>query len=590
MPIALLLQEVVSALKKGGEVMEPWGQMALLEELLVDRARGAFVVHWFGVAVPLHGLSLRVVIDNFEALRARYTEALRQVPTSSGSGMNLTEPLAGMAGSMAGMLFTPTGFLMLSVAVSKMMPQWFAQLGAGINWLTMGMIALLPAAIVTVAFPLVVVAVIFGLLVRQDDLAPGYNLLGAVADLLDAAGTFLKTLTAPRAEVANPLLRGILQVADKLATLFPQLLGLIAVVVVHIGPRLLPLANQFKAFGPVLTESKDLLLFIVEDWLAGLTKVYAGKNGPFSVLTHVTDLLQTVLPKGIKGVTEFLETVVANLRTVTDETSIELDAWWKKAEPQLGTFFKNLPPIRIISALIDTLTVAIPLLKLPPSSPAWYDFALDPLIKKIKKEFTPPPLAAFPATPSLPDTALMERAAGGRPRFALSGAGIDELRKQLEAAPASLFTLSDETLTAMKRAQHPPSAFAPQKERLAEEAKAATLEDALAAYRAAEIPYRDRLAQIIQNVLPDQAHEYVAKLESLFLTLDEKLYQSKERYAAPSFPVRALPDTEVLRVEVDEFRIRATATGDAPVRAWGERLRERLLTQPYRVGADQGSQ
>ena len=99
MPMALLLQKQFKVFNKGARSLTPWIELVRLEGLLIARARSAFLVHWFGSGVPLQGLYLRIAIHNLDELRERYREVTAQVRPRS-SGPNLTEPLAGLAGTI----------------------------------------------------------------------------------------------------------------------------------------------------------------------------------------------------------------------------------------------------------------------------------------------------------------------------------------------------------------------------------------------------------------------------------------------------------------------------------------------------------
>ena len=118
MPLALLLEETFAAFKKGAEKLSPWNRLVLAEGLLVDRARGAFITRWFGTGVPLYGLSVRIAMVNVEALRRRY-EAARAATPGAGGGLNLTEPLAGLAGQLGGLLLSPSGAILVVTVLAR---------------------------------------------------------------------------------------------------------------------------------------------------------------------------------------------------------------------------------------------------------------------------------------------------------------------------------------------------------------------------------------------------------------------------------------------------------------------------------------
>src|SRR5579871_5876214 len=101
MPIALLLTELPKRRLEWVPVYANWSRLLASEELLWRRARGAFLRSWFGPGLAMAGAGLLVFIANIDALRAQFLSASAAAP----GGMNLMEPLAGMAGGFAGGLF-----------------------------------------------------------------------------------------------------------------------------------------------------------------------------------------------------------------------------------------------------------------------------------------------------------------------------------------------------------------------------------------------------------------------------------------------------------------------------------------------------
>src|SRR5215831_6834318 len=103
MPIFLLLAETTWTWQFAAKQLEPWVHMVAVEEVLIERARSAFLVHWFGMRLPLKGLNVKVFIENLQELSDRYLVASKSAKGEV-TGLNLTEPLAGIIGQAAGML------------------------------------------------------------------------------------------------------------------------------------------------------------------------------------------------------------------------------------------------------------------------------------------------------------------------------------------------------------------------------------------------------------------------------------------------------------------------------------------------------
>src|SRR5262245_25229413 len=112
MPLALVLHDMFGTWQRDVKKLAEWNQLVELEQTLLDRARGAFLPRWFGTGLPVMVGNLRVAIANIDALAARYRELRRQARGET-SDPNLTEPLAGIAGTMVGALLAPTSSIVL---------------------------------------------------------------------------------------------------------------------------------------------------------------------------------------------------------------------------------------------------------------------------------------------------------------------------------------------------------------------------------------------------------------------------------------------------------------------------------------------
>ncbi len=107
MPIALL-PDLAKSLSRVGTRLEPWERLVALEVEILRRARGAFLVQWFGRRVPERQLSLHVVFVNIAALKARYRLARQSLPQPYPE-LNLIGPIAGAAGGVAGLFASVSG-------------------------------------------------------------------------------------------------------------------------------------------------------------------------------------------------------------------------------------------------------------------------------------------------------------------------------------------------------------------------------------------------------------------------------------------------------------------------------------------------
>src|SRR4028119_483231 len=181
MPLALLLQELREKFrrgaKEGGFHLNDWDRLVELEALLVARAQSAFLIQWVGSHLPLHGFHVRVASENLDALRARYHQ-ITSSTVQAREGPNLTEPLAGMVGTLFGSLSTPITSLLLYQNIQRYMPTWYTGLAAALNAITYGLLGSFIGLLAAPA-PIAFLPAAF----TSGDTVLVYNLLGAVAQM-----------------------------------------------------------------------------------------------------------------------------------------------------------------------------------------------------------------------------------------------------------------------------------------------------------------------------------------------------------------------------------------------------------------------
>ena len=200
MPIALLLQDALSPLTNAEVVLARWQAMVRLEALVVARARGAFVVHWFGVGLAAVGGRLLVGIQNIQALTVQYRQA-RAASVAGDTGPNLLEPLASLAGMGVGMFLSPSGAVLTLFAILR------RDLGRIIGVLltivySPHMIALMTGigggVLIGVGLPVaLLVGIGYALYVAfsGDDIVERFELLGDVTRMITAFTRFINLLT-----------------------------------------------------------------------------------------------------------------------------------------------------------------------------------------------------------------------------------------------------------------------------------------------------------------------------------------------------------------------------------------------------------
>src|SRR5262249_21297868 len=155
-------------------------------------------------------------------LREHYFAVTRAVSPEP-TGPNLTEPLAGLVGEIAGIALSPTGTILALAVMVRNIPHWLHVLLNALGW----KIVFLPLEPLLAPFvaPALLPLALFGGLVltitNPHEVRTVYDFLGAAARLIIAAVDFIKLLLGPRQQIGNPLLRAIFDLFDTLAGLFP---------------------------------------------------------------------------------------------------------------------------------------------------------------------------------------------------------------------------------------------------------------------------------------------------------------------------------------------------------------------------------
>jgi hypothetical protein len=177
-----------------------------------------------------------------------------------------------------------------------------------------------------------------------------------------------------------------------------------------------------------------------------------------------------------------------------------------------------------------------------------------------------PPL---PRPPSLPNTAAIESFLGPEPSVGMP------------YGPSQVFPLAAETIAAAERfRQAPPSVFAGERARLRQEL-GQTPAEALAAFRAEDLRYRDLLYGVVAEILPPQIRVRVPELLATFEALDRHLYGVRGGGRTEEFPVRDLPDNGRLRPAVERLTVRLVGGEEVEGRRFAERVVAALRAQTY---------
>ena len=634
MPLALLLQATFGVFKEGADKLDPWNQIVTMELVLLDRVRSAFLVHWFGPHLPLQGQQLRIAIANLDALRARYQAVKSATPAASG-GLNLTEPLAGLAGQMLGALLSPSGILLTGLVAVRRVHGWLKDLGIAL--LTIVGAAVVPAlvgGIAVVALPLALLGAIVLAVKNPEEATNIHALLGSLAQMLEALRRFVEQLLGPREAVRNPLVQRLLLIFDRLAALVPQSMALFALLFARVGPLLMPLAAQVPRLRALVESVIKAVVFIVEDWLQRLTALYtdmpafaepeetlgalsATSSGGVSLvftllqrtfatldalfqqnpspLTLIALALRslTAVPAAIlRGLMGVFGSLRAEFARIGAEMARLVRAWSDAAATAVRAAITSHPAAQALIAGREAMaTVAAAWRRLtPPSPPAPPAPAAPPsspgLLKRAGAAIYSMVVPPFPQYHA-PPTASVLAAAGPTPILELNAGNVTALATLLETGLKPSFALGAGALAAIQRARRPASVFTA--ERLAlRDAAGRTPAEQLAAARVDELPLRSALLAIVRRVLPAAASGYVRQLQSLFEALDEQVYRAKSSPAtepAPELPVLQVRESNRLQPSVHRLHIVAAGVDGATASAWADSLRQALAAQPYAAAA-----
>lgn len=591
MPIGLLLTSLSAPLAGMATAFERWNAVLRLEAVVMDRARGAFLVEWFGVRLPRLDSRLRVVIANITALGERYREARAQSKGGQ-TGPNLLEPVAGLAGMAVGMFISPSGIIMyLYVKIRESM----CAVAASLLTILYSPIFLaeftgLGTAAAAILFPLAllggfVVAIVAAAQGANGVMVMAYELVGDATRAIQALTRFINLLTGPREAIRNPLLRGILELVDRVAALFAQLIGAAAWLLTRFGRLILPTAMQFHA----LIEFGKGIWEVVKNIGEGTVAALEGTDpeaSPMAILTRMIDHVMAMARRLIAGagamLAEMAEALKYGFGSIANETRAYIDMSVSAARGLI----EDIPLIRQFRAAARVVTevrkifastgasapAAPPAAAPPPSSsgsPGAISSALAPA-RVLSGMLVAPP------TPSMDMAKLMVGAARGG--ITLSTPWGPEFDVDM-AAPFALDPATD--ALAQQLMAPPASVFRGEPALMAQEFGVDTPDQAFELLRTHELRYRDLLYTVVGRILPAQVRIRVPDLLDAFDRLDREVYGRDVPARDPEFPVRDLPDNGRLRPIVRKITVRCPGGDAVSVRNIGNDLTRLLREQTY---------
>ena len=353
MPIALF-PDLARALTVAARRLALWDRLAPLEEQLLRRARGTFLVRWFGPLVPEYRLNLHIAIANIGALRGRLAQARASMPGPE-ADMNLLRPMAAIGGTLIGAALSPTSMfavffiLMDDVTTSFWMvvPQVVLSLQRALTVSGVGI-----GLAVFVALPALVALAVGNAIGSNRTLRATYSLMGDLAMMLDAFLTFWEQLTGPVANIRNPMLRAIMGLMDRVAHLFAQVLGFVSLIVVKVLPLVPSLVEQWrliKALGvEALAVASDAVTGIADAALAPF-----GEGGIWDVILGLFRALMALPDKIIGEVTFLVNASMLELGYALDALTGKLTGFVAGLAGRIVAAFAETPVGQLVARITE---------------------------------------------------------------------------------------------------------------------------------------------------------------------------------------------------------------------------------------------
>lgn len=577
MPLSLLLAQQFTMLTDGVRKLSRWESLTDTFALVARRLRSAFLVQWFGTALPLAGLDLLVTIGNLDELQARWAMVTRGRRDDAGSpGPNLMEPLLGYTGTLAGVLAFPLNGMVAAMILGSVMRRWWQKLLAGLVWISGGGLL---TAVLLLGGPLLALGLIpYAISGQASDL---YDVLGGLAALALPLHRLWAQLSG-REPIRNPLLRQLVVLADRLAALVAQVLGAVAVAVTRIAPQLGPAVDAARAtlhaVGQILDAIQLVVLSVLDAlglMLRGPASLPAIARGVVTALAGLAGKLGRMTAATLTGLAaivmgRFAPTLYAVVRFTVDAAKfvhkVIVD------HPTVRWLLSLLGIIRVVRAWYARRPPApVKPRKSKPPSPWVTSFPVPGSVVKLGRLLT-----TTPSVPSLTVSAPPLVAPGLIPPIA--GA----MRAGLLAAPADPFALTTPQRAALERFRRPPSVFGGMRAdllRRTEEAGTTGGMFALADVLAGITPYLTRSAE---SVMPAQVRSFLPRLGALLDAIDLNLHGK-----ARTRPTKDLREPADVRPVIGRLRVRTAAGSQAgpPIRDFVTALRREFDARTYPVPA-----
>ena len=588
MPFALLLSRISLELAFGAGKLSPWVRLVRDEEVLIDRARGAFATRWFGTSLPLAGSSLRIAIDNLRPLQERFAGV--RAASAPDSRLDIGTPLAAMLGTAMGSLLHPFTIVPMALLAA------IEGTGSALFWLFL--------LLATIAPPIALAASGIGVVAAPFVLAIDWPALNDRLALLAAAGDFVPVLTScvaalvenwdaivgPIGHLAGTILDVQPSSADGAAwgpawwqtffaalvplseqvVLLPMLTGAVVIIIAATGSLLKKWATILPPFLAFAGATVDAIRALLDDFFDALNK---SVQSPADVLRDVLGAAaRLVAPLG-ERLSKLLDEFGAFLEGRVPALKSVFSTWWNWVTQDLATVFATHPLIRLIDTLKNRLDATITYLK----EGFWTGVKVQArraagpfgeiLVEKLRAKLDEPPKA--PSEPFFPDLKLPDASAMLallQQPMSWDALSFSPAIGEMPKVPSALVT--------------PTSVFAGARRELEAEL---TQEPgaALAAAHADEKRLREFLFAVVARQLPAKVQPHFDHLREAFRALDNALRPLEPKTSERTLPVRELPDDHRVLPVIGRLTVRSRGASESEVRQWLPVLREALGKQAY---------
>ena len=592
MPISLVLAELAKRRLMWTPIWADWSRVLELQELVLRRARGAFLHQWFGTGLQMAGPALLVAILNLDALRSQFLYASSQAHDS----LNLMEPVMGMAGSLVGSI--------LGMLAGAFLP-WFPA-GVMIFLGVLGGLIAVGGGIASLA------------LASNPIAQAAFRVSAALARLVEQFLNFWNWLTGPRSNIVNPIIRTALDILDRIPAVTAQLAAFVAIFFVRIVPWFSRLVDVIPAYYRLITSVVDFVKLIWQGMLERLTALVAGPESAYSVALRTMALLQAIpdllytpgsktqKEQGFAKVIGTITRVVAGISIIVENTARQ---WIDELREQIQARLHDAPVLRLFEEAGDIFhnVIAILAAHFPRIAAPVRSFLAGPgFFSRLMAEVPSP----------LPEQALVrsftESIAGPEPTsgmwdewFRLRSQGLmpdldaflnrGQLVVNQSGELPSIFSIGSDLARDLRQAldRRPPDVFAGERSRLRTEAGGEPRRRLLDLRREEVWQYRNLIGSLIDRMLPASAAGSFAQLESILIGLDRTLNRElppREPSPAAGPRIAPLPVLDVraenrLRLEAPRFRMHYRGPVHketrATVQAFGRQVRAAWIGQGY---------